>query len=142
MTCKRCKTAMYWASDEDAWVCYKCGERAYAVLATSGYPDCDMQFSVNCGSIVGERTHGRNTLDTWVRISRATSLWHAHQEKIENRISYYTHTDSFDYGYEQYKNLKQQHYMGSGWEQNLWNQNVQFTDTSSGSTIISKNLLK
>jgi hypothetical protein len=72
---------------------------------------------------------------TWVNASKTTSLWHAHQEKIGKETVFFTHENSFDYGYQKYEQLKQQNYAANGWEQRLV-RDVRVTDTSSVSANI------
>lgn len=136
MNCQKCgaaEEALRWDSDGEAWACMICGWRRYLPAPTAGaHPDCNMQFSVNCGSIVSERTHGRMRVRTWIEASKVTSLWHAHQERVAKEIVYLTHTDSFDYGYQNYEQVKQQNYAANGWQQRLV-RDVRVTDPSSGS---------
>ena len=134
---------MSWISHDCAWVCHK-GHRdyvAYSILEE--HRDCNMQFSVNCGSIVRERTYGKMRIDTWVRASRATSLWHAHQEKVANEIIYLTHENSFDYGCKRYEELKHAHPLtANGYQQNLGQGRkpagdyVSVTNVSAGSAML------
>jgi hypothetical protein len=93
-----------------------------------------MQFSVNSGSIVSQRTHNSMTIRNWIEISRTTSLWHAHREKVGNQIVYFTHTDSFDYGDQKYQALKQQHY-AANLLRGVQTDVSSFTDPSSGSIV-------
>lgn len=123
MKCNHCGAAgaaIQWDYDGDAWRCMICGGRDYLPVATTGeYPDSNMQFSVNCGSIVSERTHGRMRVRRWVEVSKTTSLWHAHQEKVGKEIVYFTDANSFDYGQKKYEELKRRHYIANDWQQNL-----------------------
>ena len=139
MKCKHCRKtgpAVYWDPEAHAWHCLICGWLGDPAAAERDErADCNIQFSVNCGSIVSQETHGRTRVRTWIDVSRVTSLWHAHQEKIRREIVYFTHQDSFDYGYEKYRELKQEHYAANGWPQRLV-RDVCVTDTSPGSAMI------
>jgi hypothetical protein len=123
MVCKHCGTkgpAIYW--DGEAWHCGICGWLGYPAAAQlDQHLDCNMQFSVNCGSIVSERTGGKMRVRTWICASRTmtTSPWHAYQEQVGHQMVYFTHADSFDNGYQKHQRLKQEHYASNGWQQNL-----------------------